>query len=230
MDAATDFATLQAFIIGRLPDEQRRLFEERLAREPALVRELEQSLRMREGLQRLRNRGYFAAAAPQRRRWSWVPALAAAASAILAVFLWLSRAAAPAPLLTASLQSHAVSGASSLIAAHFTFVSMRGSTVPELDLPASGLIEIRAEPGANQPGQRYRMVLAREQQGGIGEQPMATLTGLTVGSDGYVHGYAAASRLAAGAYVLHIQADDAAPSGTATFAFNLRPPATGPAR
>jgi hypothetical protein len=230
IDATRDFATLQAFIVGRLSDEERLAFEDRLACEPTLVRELEQSLRMREGLRQLRTRGYFSSAAAQRKRWPvWLPVLAAAASAVLALFLWVSRTAAPAPLLTASLEARAVAGATSLVAAHFTFVSMRGSSAPDLELPSSGLIEIRAEPSASGPGQRYRMVLARESEG-AGEQPVAVLNGLTVSPDGYLHAYADAGRLRAGAYDLHIQADNGVRSETATFPFNLRPVATDPSR
>jgi hypothetical protein len=229
-DATRDFATLQAFIVGRLSDEERQVFEDRLAREPRLVRELEQSLRMREGLRQLRTRGYFSSAAAQRkRRPVWLPVLAAAASAVLGLFLWLSRTTVPAPLLTASLEARAVAGATSLVAAHFTFVSMRGSSVPDLVLPSAGLIEIRAEPSASGPGQRYRMLLARE-SAGAGEQPVAVLNGLTVSPDGYLHAYADAARLTEGAYDLHIQADNAVPSDTATFPFNLRPAATDSAR
>ncbi len=229
MDAARDFATLQAFIVGRLSDEERRVFEDRLASEPMLVRELEQSLRMREGLRQLRTRGHLSNAATQRRRWPvWVPVLAAAASAVLAMFLWLSRTAAPAPMLSASLETRAVAGATSLVAAHFTFVSMRGSSVPDLELPSSGAIEIRAEPSAPGSGQLYRMVLAR--QSDAGEQPVAVLNGLTVSADGYLHAYADSGRLKAGAYDLHVQADNGAPGETTTFPFNLRPAATDPAR
>ena len=60
MNAGSDFTTMQEFIVGRLSDDEHRAFEERLVREPALVRELEQSLQIREGFQQLRAQGYFA--------------------------------------------------------------------------------------------------------------------------------------------------------------------------
>ena len=231
IDAAKDFATLQAFIRGRLPEDQRRAFEDRLVREPALVNELERSLRMREGLGQLRARGYFNAA-PQRTRFhAWVPALAAAASVVLALSLWVSRATAPAPLLVASLEARAAEDATSLVAAHFTFVSMRGSSVPELELPAAGLIEFRAAPVTDTATQRYRVSLAR-QHGGSAPEAVATLADLAVRADGYVHCYADAARLTAGSYVLRVQADtDNNTGGTAAeFPFSLRPHATDPAR
>ena len=230
IDAAKDFATLRAFIVGRLPDDERRAFEDRLARDPALVNELEQSLRLREALGQLRASGYFANARPQRARlWTWGPALAAAASVLFALFLWLSRITEPAQILTASLESRAVAGTSSLVAAHFTFVSMRGSSVPDLDLPAAGLIEFRAAPPSDATTQRYRVSLLRQHDGASDEQ-VAELAGLAVGSDGYVHSYADAAQLAAGNYVLRIQPDTAGAGAGAEFPFNLRPHATDPAR
>jgi len=230
IDAAKDFATLQAFIVGRLPDDERRAFENRLTREPVLVNELEQSLRMREGLRQLRARGYSTDAAPQRARFrTWGTALAAAASVVLALFLWLPRATAPAPVLMASLESRAVAGATSLVVAHFTFVSMRGGSVPDLELPAAGLIELRAAPITDPTVQRYRVSLARQREGTV-DEPVAALAGLAMGTDGYVHCYADAARLAAGSYVLRIQPDSRTAGTEAAFPFNLRPHATDPSR
>lgn len=227
IDAAKDFATLQAFIRGRLPEDERKAFEDRLAREPALVNELEQSLRMREGLQQLRARGYFDAAPRRARVRPWLPALAAAASVVLALFLWISRAPAPAPLLMASVESGAAESATSLVGAHFTFVSMRGSSVPDLDLPIQGLIEFRAAPGADPAILRYRVSLVRQQDGSAGV-PVATLAGLTVGTDGYVHWYADAARLSGGRYLLRIQPDSDTAGSAEVFPFNLHPRATDP--
>ena len=207
IDAAKDFATLQAFIRGRLPEDERRAFEDRLVREPALVNELEQSLRMREGLRRAAGARLFPDAAPQRARFRpWLPALAAAASVVIALFLWVSRATAPAPLLLASLESRAAEGATSLVAAHFTFVSMRGSSVPDLDLPSAGLIEFRAAPAVTAAGRNATGSRSFASGRAVLRSPLATLADLAVGADGYVHCYADAARLTAGSYVLRVQA------------------------
>ncbi len=230
IDAAKDFATLQAFIVGRLPDEERRAFEDRLVREPALVSELEQSLRMSEGLRELRARGYFTDAAPQRARYRpWLPALAAAATLVVALFLWLSRATTSAPVLLASLESHAAAGATSLVAAHFTFVSMRGSSVPDLELPSAGLIEFRAAPASDPTVARYQVTLVRQRDGTVAA-PVGTLAAVAVGADGYLHCYADAARLVAGRYLLRIRPDTSTASTEEAFPFNLRLHATDPAR
>jgi hypothetical protein len=227
IDAERDFATMQDFIVGRLSDDEQRTFENRLVRETELVRELEQSLRMREGLQRLRTKGYFAETKPRVRSFRiWVPALAAAACAGLALFLWLSHATGPAAILLASLESRAASQVGPSVTAHFTFVSVRGASTPELVLPSTGLIEIRAAASTRDGVHRYRLMLVRQDERGS-TVPVGALTGLAVGTDGYVHCYADSSRLVAGSYVLRVQPDSDTAGMAEVFAFNLRAGGTG---
>ena len=222
IDAERDFATMQDFIVGRLSDDQQRAFEDRLVRESALAHELEQSLRMREGLQRLRMQGYFANTARRARSFrTWIPALAAAACAAVALFLSLSHVTGPAPILLASLESRASADVRPPVTAHFTFVSVRGASAPELTLPAAGLIEFRAAPSTREGAHRYRMMLVRQQQEGSAES-VSSLAGLALSTDGYVHGYAEASRLAPGHYVLCLQPDGDTPGTADQFPFNLR--------
>jgi len=226
-NAEHDFATMQDFIVGRLSSDERRAFENRLVREPQLARELEQSLRMREGLQQLRTRGYFRKdAARGRSSRIWVPALAAAACAGFALFLWQSRIAAPAPILVPSLEWSAAAGVAPLVGAHFTFVAVRGGPAPDLELPSAGLIEIRATP-SSRAAASYRVALAREAEGGPA-QPVAELRDLVLGADGYLHCFAVAARLVAGSYVLRIEADTNTPGTTDAFPFKLHARDTRP--
>ncbi len=222
MNADRDFATMQDFIVGRLSDEERQAFEDRLVREPALVRDLEQSLRMRAGLEQLRTEGYFQKTTYRGGSFRiWIPALVAAAGAGLALFLWLSRAAGPSPILVASLDSRTAARATSSVVAHFTFVSVRGGSAPDLDLPSAGLIEIRAAPNTRGTVNRYRATLIRQNEGAVAE-PVAALANLALATDGYVHCYADASRLVPGSYVLRIQTDGVASGMAEEFPFNLR--------
>jgi hypothetical protein len=219
-----DFATMQDFIVGRLSDDERRAFEDRLVDDPALARELEQSLRMREGLQQLRTQGYFQKPAPRFGGFRvWVPSLVAAAGAGLALFLWLSRVTGPSPILMAARDG------TPSVAAHFTFVAVRGGSAPDLELPSAGLIEIRAAPSTSETFHGYRVSLVRQIEG-ASAQSVATLAGLAVGRDGYVHFYADASRLALGDYLLRIQPDTDAPDEADVFRFNLRSRGTGASR
>src|SRR5258708_1966706 len=104
IEVGRDFERMQDFIVGRLSDDEHRAFEDRLARDPALVHELEQSLRLSEGLHQLRVQGYFDKAASRARgSRTWLPLLAAAAIAGLALFLWLQPNTRTLPLLEPSL-------------------------------------------------------------------------------------------------------------------------------
>src|ERR1700739_4529350 len=91
IDVGRDFERMRDYLGGALADDERRAFEDRLARGPGVVGELEQSLRLREGLEQLKEQRYFASPAPHRTRrlLMWVPALAAAALAAVAIMLWV---------------------------------------------------------------------------------------------------------------------------------------------
>jgi hypothetical protein len=227
--AQRDSATMQDFIVGRLSDAERRAFEDRLVGDPALARELEQSLRMREGLQQLRTQGYFRKVASHGGSFRmWVPALLAAGCAGVALSLWLSHVSAPSPILLGSLESR-TADVRPLAAAHFTFLSMRSGSAPDLELPSTGLIEIRAKPDTRASSLHYRVSLVRHDEAGVTE-PVADLAGLSLSPDGYVHCYADASRLVPGSYVLGIQPDTDTPGTAEMFPFNLRAAVSGSSR
>jgi hypothetical protein len=217
IDVSRDLERMRDYLAGRLPEEERQTFEDRLVRDPALVRELEQTLQLQEGLTALREQGRLVSPVPRLPTYqSWFPTLAAAAIAGVALFFLVHRSAGPASILSASLESTAATPA----VAHFTFVSMRGSSAPSLDLPSRGLIEFRASPGGHDSSARYRVTLFRQDEGGT-SAPVGELADLAPSTDGYVHLFADASRLSAGRYVLRVE-DVAASSASQAFPFNLR--------
>ncbi|HXY96819.1 MAG TPA: hypothetical protein VEH00_07570, partial [Steroidobacteraceae bacterium] len=65
IDVERDFERMRDYADGRLADDERRTFEDRLLRDPELVREFEQTLRLREGLEQLKQQAYFARSAPR---------------------------------------------------------------------------------------------------------------------------------------------------------------------
>jgi hypothetical protein len=227
IDAGRDLERMQDYVVGRLSDDEHRAFEDRLVRDPALVHEFEQSLRLGEGLHQLRAQGYFDEAAPRAGGSRiWLPLLAAAAIAGVALFLWLQPSTGPSPVLTASLESRST-GVAPSVAAHFTFVAVRDSSTPDLDLPAGGVIEFRAAPATHITASRYRMTLVQQDEGG-GSKPVGAVAGVALSADGYVHGYADASRLGPGSYMLRIEPDAATPGTTEVFPFSLRARAAHP--
>lgn len=213
--ASRDFERMQDYIVGRLSDDECRMFEARLAREPALVRELEESLQVREGLEQLRAKGYFAATASlMRRSRFWLPAVAAAAVAGLAVFLSWQRVMGPAPILMTSVNADIAAR----LPAGFTFQPVRGDqSAPER--PSSGVIPIRFEVDAQSPDSRYRVTLSRAGSA----DTIGVLRGLALSSEYghyYVHCFVDATGLPTGSYQLHIEREGAA-AEPADYTFNL---------
>ena len=227
MSTSGDVDRVRDYIVGRLSEEERRSFEERLVRDPELVREFEQALEFREGLTQLQAQGYFikplakrTARARARRLGMWLPAVAAAAIVGVVLFLWTQRSVVPSGVLLPAPESATGAGAAA-VAAQFTFVSMRGASTPDLDLPPGGLIEFRAAPGMHEAASRYRMTLVRNDESGP-LQSLGVLTDLTLGGDGYVHGYADGARLLPGSYVLRVDSGTTGAGASEEFAFTLR--------
>lgn len=226
IDIGHDVERIRDYLVGRLSEDERNIFEDRLAREPSLMRELEQTLQLREGLMELRDKGQLLTHVPRIRTWqSWFPTLAAAAIAALALYVLLDRGATSSPVLMASAESAAAATAPA-VTAHFTFMSMRGSSEPLLALPSQGLIEFRAAPTNRAEGASYRGALLRVDDHGV-SKAVGEIPGLALGADGYVHLFADAARLSGGRYVLKIEepATDS-PGTTEAFGFSLKEPAT----
>lgn len=224
LDVSRDPERIRDYLAGRLSEEENHAFGERLIRDPGLVRELERTLQMREGLQQLQDQQKFGAM--RGRHWRvWLPALAAAAAvAIIAVSLWV-RTGTDTSVLGATLASRFGANATSEITARFTFVQMRGGAVPALALPARGAIEFRAQPATADAASGYRVTLLRER--GSEAEPRGSATVPAIGADGYLHVYADAARLEPGRYVLRVQ-DAGQPAAELMFPFDFRTAAIEP--
>jgi hypothetical protein len=216
-----DLERMHGYLVGRLSDEERRMFEDRLTRDPDLVKEIEQSLQLREGLQQLQAEGYFERhASPPRAIRFWVSAAAAASAAALALILWLQPRIPSAPVLLGSLPAHSATGESPAIGAHFTFVALRDGSTPDLQIPAVGLIEFRTLPSSRTGASGYRVALTRED--GTTSKPIGALSGLPLNADGYVHFYAEASGFTPGRYQLRLDTESQTSAPPLLFPFNLR--------
>lgn len=222
IEVGHDFERMRDHAGGRLSEDEHRAFEERLLRDPGLVHEYEVSLRLTEGLEQLREQRHFLEGAARRGLGIrlWLPALAAAVLAAMALWLWVQ--STNHPVLTASIPSHSARSAPAL-AGPYTLLALRGdSAPPDLTLPSVGLIEFRAEPTTHTQASRYTVTLTLKQ----GERPMVrvgTLTSLAVRPDGFVHYYADATRLQPGTYLLRMESDSAGPGSGHTYPFNLLP-------
>jgi hypothetical protein len=224
-EADLDYARLRDYLAGQMPDNECRTFEDRLQRDPALARELDLSLRLSAGLGSLSAQDRRSVSGSSK-TLSWTKRFAAAAAtlACIALFLWARPTTISAiltnheaPLIEARPSAARPSEARPIVA-HFSFIATRGLSVPDLELPPNGLIEIRSAPSRRGPSLRYAVTLvAREPSG---DRTLAVLHDLSADADGYVRCYADAQRLRPGTYELLIETV----SGTAAkdaFTFNL---------
>ena len=222
LDVGRDIERIRDYLAGRLSEQESEAFGERLVRDPQLVRELERTLKLSEGLRQVANASYPARALrEQRRPRVWIPALAAAAVlGVLAVGLWVRSATERVPLLSASLATTPTREVAATVAAQFTFVAMRGSAAPALELPRAVIVEFRAAPPAAGAAAAYRVTLL-EQGAGDTTEPLGSTAVAAVQADGYLHVYADAARLKPGRYLLSVlQGSDAAP--VQVYPFSLR--------
>jgi hypothetical protein len=205
LDVGRDIERIRDYLAGRLSDQESEAFGERLVRDPQLVQELERTLKLREGLRQLANEAHPAQRLPRRRTpREWLPALAAAAGVgVLAVALWVYSPAERVPLLSASLATTRTREVASTVASQFTFVAMRGSAAPTLELPRAGIVEFRAAAPMAAPAAGYRVTLLEAQPGNTA-QPLGSTAVAAVQSDGYLHVYADAARLKPGRYILNV--------------------------
>jgi hypothetical protein len=221
-DLTHDADEIRDYLVGRLSEHERLVFQDRVARDPTLARELEHSLRLRQGLRQLKGQGYFVMRDGERRSATavrlarWLPLAAAAVVAALCAGAWWELRAADS-VLTAS-------GEGSL-SAQWTFISTRGDDVPRLELPAGGLIEFRVAPETAAAG-AYRLTLIRGQAPAV--NTLGTIEG-RISADHYLHAYTSAARLSPGDYRLQIETEGSA-LPPLEFAFRLIAPsgATAP--
>ena len=200
LDVGRDIERIRDYLAGRLSDEESEAFGERLVRDPQLVRELERTVRLSEGLRLAGKQTRPLALSRQRRPWLWQGALAAAAAvAVLGVGLWAHSAGERAPLLSASLGA-AMAGE---VASPFTFVAMRGSVAPTLGLPSTGMLEFRVAPPPGTPAGGYRVTLLGTTPGEA-PKPLGSTPVAASPDDGYLHVYADAARLRPGHYLLNV--------------------------
>lgn len=222
IDVGRDFERMRDYVVGRMSEEERRGFEDRLGRDPELVRELEQSLRLREGLRQLKAQGYFSRP-PARttvgarvlalRARDWLPALAAAAVTAVALFLWVQQ-----PGVQARGILRASAGSSSAV--QFNFMTMRSESVPDLRLPSQGAIELRVKPAAHASVSSFRVTLSRVGAAGT-VTPIGALGGLRPDADDFIHSYAESTGLAPGRYRLLVEPEATGKAVGESFEFTL---------
>lgn len=228
--AITDMEVLNDYIADRLPQGERDAFESRLVSDATLVQELEESLRLREGLEILRERDRLAPPRPVRRRRAVAIALTSAAAAVFAgvvLYVGLPKGDRAPAVLAGSIAGFGLDrGGSNHVAGPYSFASMRdASTTPRIELPPDGLMEFRILPSAVDAGRRYRVSLDAV-RGGERYLEIGSADHLSVDDDGFVAFYADASKLAPGEYSLSVKPEFGPRPAQERYGLRLLPPHT----
>jgi hypothetical protein len=222
--AEYDPVLLQNYLAGRLSDPDRRAFEEQLLKDAGLVRRLEESLRLREGLEVLSEQKLLGEPLPARRRplILWFALASAATVAAIAIYLGLQSFSRSPQLIAASVTAlHTRSSVPLRVVQHYSFVALReAESTPDLPLPASGALELRALAPIADAGRKFRVTLEeiRNQK----PSQIGFADHLAPDADGFVAIFTDASSLQPGNFVLSVAADTDVAATTERFAFRLK--------
>lgn len=225
MSTSTNNAvSVQDYIAGRMSDAEREAFEGRLLNDANLLRDLEESLRLREGLEVLREQkvledSRLAQRRNTRLRFAW--ALAGAAAAVLvSVTLYYGKHLPPVVGASVASLSVGLSPAPPVVE-RYAFAEMRAKDLtPELAVPPSGALELRALASVSAANGTFRVTLDQIQRQKI--LRVGVEEHVVPDPDGFVVIYANTARLELGEYVLTVERDSGQnPGEPKRFAFRL---------
>ena len=218
---------VQDYIAGRMSDGEREAFEDALVGDAQLVRELEESLRLREGLAVLREQGVLGELRrPRRRAFAIGVAAAAVAVVVVGVGVGVGRfySKRSAPIVAASVGAlrPGSSNPPPVVVKSYSFATVReASSVIVLGLPSSGALEMRALTGGAESRRTFRVTLE-----GIRNEKASRIgfaEHLAADAEGFVVVYADASQLKPGEYALVVEPEETqASSAGERFSFTLR--------
>jgi hypothetical protein len=220
-EGASHMDYVQNYLGERLSEAERDAFEEQLVTDPGLVRELETTLRLREGLAMLRDRKQLVTRRPRRVR---IATVAAACGGILLasmLYIGLRSAQLAPPVMAASL--NALESAAKVplaVAKRYVFTTARAASPPPIfDLPTGGALELQALTSSTDPASSFHLRLERrENQKTL---VVGSLKRLVPDADGFVAAYVDASALRPGDYLLVVEPEAENTLGAEQFAFGV---------
>ena len=199
------------YLADQLTPEESEAFEAYYTQHPGMVREIEYSLRLKEGLATLRDRQHLDALmrAPGRR---WAVPLSIAAALIVAIAgLWTWRGINALSPVAASLDGLVAESTSPLpLGGKYLLVRMRGDRAElQIPMPAErSAIELQVLPGAGASGAPYQLTVSRLEADGS-SRPVGQIAGLTPGSDGLVTAWVDSASLQPGRHAVELAAERA---------------------
>jgi hypothetical protein len=184
------------YVSGRMSEGELQAFEADLQRAPELVDEMEQTLRLREGLAVLRDRGQLDGKAQARAIPAWVGLAASVAVAAVGATLFHYSTSIRNDFLFTSRPTDAQAAALET----FTIVQTRGADLQRLPEPRPDtLVLLLIRPTFPSPSGHYAVSLSSSD---AGQHSVASLAGVEANPEGWVKVFARANALTKGHYAL----------------------------
>jgi hypothetical protein len=208
------------YLADQLSHEEAEAFEAYYTEHPAMVREIEYTLRLKEGLATLRDRQELDTLM-RARRWRWALPLsvaAAIAGAALGTWTWYGSSTA-APIAAGSLEALLQDGgrATLPLGGKYMLVRVRSTDTAPLQIPLPAehsALELQVLPSGGADAAPYRLVLERHRAEGK-PKPVAEVTRLVPGPDGLVAAWLDSERIERGQYTVELvseRGESAAPA------------------
>ena len=200
------------YLAGQLDAVDSAEFEAHYAKHPDVVRDIERTLRLKEGLAVLEERGELDALL--HRRTYWRPALGLAAGIavlVVGVWLWIGQTSM-APLVTTIAALTDAQGKPLHVASTHMLVRTRGAaSLVEIPLPAKrSAIELQMIPSSRPESGRFRVLLGQLDAANA-VAPVAQTHATASSADGFVTAYLDSARLGRGRYLIELVPELAAP-------------------
>jgi hypothetical protein len=203
------------YLAGQLDDAQSAEFERYYGQHPEVVRDIERTLRLKEGLAVLEERGELAGLV--RKRDYWRPAMGLAAGIavlVVGVWLWIGHATlAPVASTIAALTDP--SGHPLHVASTHMLVKMRGPpVVVGIPLPKErSAIELQMIPSSRPESGGFRVLLG-QLDAADAVAPLGETRAVANSADGFVTAYLDSGQLSRGRYVVELLPERPSAPGT----------------
>lgn len=199
------------YLADQLSPEEADEFEAYYTQHPSMVREIEYTLRLKEGLATLRDRQQLDALM-KARRWRWALPLsiaAAVAGAALSIWTWYG-SSNTAPVAAISREALLDNGNTTLpLAGKYMLVRVRSAEQVPLAIPLPTMhsaLELQVLPTGGATGAPYRVRIERHQTDSK-QKPEAEVAGLVPGPDGLVAVWLDSERIQRGQYTVELASE-----------------------
>ena len=199
------------YLADQLSPEEATAFETYYIQHPSMVREIEYTLRLKEGLATLRDRQQLDGLM-KARRWRWALPLsvaAAIASAALGTWTWYGSPTSP-PVAAGALEALLENNQATLpLSGKYMLVRVRSAELVPLEIPLpaqASAVGLQVLPAGGAAAAPYRLVIETHPADGKAK-PIAEVTGLVPGSDGLVAAWLDSERIQRGQYTVELASE-----------------------